>query len=314
MGGTKILAALINSSEGIVSRLKRPTDTDSGRQAYVNSLASIIKDLVADTHHSQDEIAAVALGVPGAVNPYEGVIRLAPNLNLRNFNIRKSLQELIPYPVLLENDVNLGAMGIKKFGVGKKAKNMLAVFIGTGIGGGIIIDEKIYRGSDFVAGEIGHIKVKADGPVCGCGQRGCFETFASRTAIVNKIIDDIKAGKKSSVSKTFNSGQKIKSKAISAAIKANDKLVIRHISDACHTIGMVIASQCTLMNYDMIVLGGGLIEAAGSFMLPKIKDSFNYYVLAESAKKLKILTSKLADDAALFGGIALTEEFTGERV
>jgi glucokinase len=172
MGGTKILAAAINSKEGIITRIKRETPPGNDKKKYIKSLAEIIDEVVDELHLSKSNIKAVCLGVPGSVNPLTGTIGLAPNLGLKNFNIGEQLRRLISYPVLIENDVNLGALGIKKFGVGKDAVNMLAVFIGTGIGGGLIFNEKIYRGSNFVAGEIGHLIVEKDGPLCGCGNNG----------------------------------------------------------------------------------------------------------------------------------------------
>jgi glucokinase len=252
--------------------------------------------------------------VPGTLNPVTGVIGLAPNLGLKNFNIKRILEHEIPYPVLIENDVNLGALGIKSFGVGKKAKNMLAIFVGTGIGGGLIIDGRLYRGSNYVAGEIGHMLIDQDGPKCGCGKKGCFEAVASRTAIVNKIIKDIKSGKRSKLSKLVKSGERIRSKSLASAVRSGDKVVIKRIKEGCDIIGGVLASISNLLNLDMIVLGGGMIEAVDFYMLPLIKKSFSEHVLDDSAKGLKIVASKLADDAAIFGGIALAEEFLGVKV
>lgn len=312
MGGTKMLASIINKEEGIVARLKVPTNPESSGNEYIDTLASTINKIMDENEMKDKHIEAVCLGVPGSVNPYTGVIDLAPNLGLKNFNIKEKLQKKITLPVLIENDVNLGALGIKYFGVGKKATDMLAVFIGTGIGGGLILNGKIYRGSGFSAGEIGHMLVDKDGIVCGCGNRGCFETVASRTAIVNKIIEDIKNGKQSKLAAKIKSGQRIKSKALANALEVGDKVVTKRISEACDVIGGVLASQVNFMNFNLIVLGGGMIEAMDSFMIPKIKDAFNNHVLKASAKDFKIIPSKLGDDAAIWGGIALAEEFLRE--
>lgn len=314
MGGTKVLGCVVNSKDGIIARVKKTTNPTATRKRYVHQIAEIIFELIAETHINEKKIKAVCLGVPGTVNPQTGVIGLAPNLGLKNFNIKKMLEAEIPFPVLIENDVNLGALGIKTFGVGKKSKNMLAVFVGTGIGGGLIIDEKLYRGSNFVAGEIGHMLVEKNGPKCGCGRKGCFEAIASRTAIVNKIVKDIKSGKRSKLSKLVKSGERIRSKSLSNAVKSGDKVVRRRIKEGCEVIGETLASISNLLNLDMIVLGGGMIEALDFYMLPLIKKSFSEQVLNDSAKGLKIVASRLADDAAVYGGIALAEEFLGVRV
>jgi glucokinase len=314
MGGTKVLGCVVNSKEGIIARVKKPTDPTASRKKYVHQLAEVVFDLIEKTHINKKKIKAVCLGVPGTVNPITGVIGIAPNLGLKNFNIKKMLEAEIRFPVLIENDVNLGALGIKYFGVGKKANNMLAVFVGTGIGGGLIIESKLYRGSSYVAGEIGHMLVEKNGPKCGCGRKGCFEAVASRTAIVNNIIKDIKSGKKSKLSKLVKSAERIKSKSLSSAVKSGDKIVRKRIKEGCDVIGGVLASITNLLNLDMIVLGGGMIEALDSYMLSLIKKSFYEHVMNDSAKGLKIVASKLGDDAAIFGGIALAKEFLGVRV
>ena len=314
MGGTKVLGCVVNSKEGIISQVKKPTDPKASRKKYVQQLAEVADDLIEKVHIDKKKIKAVCLGVPATLNPETGIIGLAPNLGLKNFNIKKMLEAEIPFPVLIENDVNLGALGVKNFGVAKKAINMLAVFVGTGIGGGLIIDGKMYRGSNYVAGEIGHMLVEKNGPKCGCGRKGCFEAIASRTAIVNKIIRDIKSGKPSKLSKLVKSGERIKSKSLASAVKSGDKVVRKRIKEGCDVIGGVLASISNLLNLDMIVLGGGMIEALDFYMLPLIKKSFYEHALNDSTKGLKIVASKLGDDAAIFGGIALAEELLSVKV
>lgn len=314
MGGTKILASVLNTNEGIIARDKKPTNVEAGTSTYINDIIQLINSVIDKSGIKSNQVVSVSLGVPGLVNPITGIIGLAPNLGIKNYNIKKALQKKIKYPVLIENDVNLAALGIKHFGVGKKAKNILVVSVGTGIGGGIILNEKLYRGSKFVAGEIGHIPVEKNGPLCGCGRKGCFEAVASRTAIVNRIFTDIKAGRRCILKDYVKSGKKIKSGALRNAIAKKDKVVVKRITEASETIGQVLAGLANLMNFDMIVLAGGLIEAAGNFMLPVIKSSFDKNVLKDSANGLKILPSKLADDAAIYGGIALTEEYLGIKI
>lgn len=315
MGGTKILASVLNSKKGIIARQKKPTNIESGTKVYVKDIAELITKVVISSELKKQNIVAVCLGVPGSVNPKTGIIGLAPNLGIKNYKMKAELEKLIPYPVLLENDVNLGALGVKNYGIGKSATNMLAVFVGTGIGGGVVIDKKLYRGFNFVAGEIGHMLVQKDGPKCGCGKRGCFEAIASRTAVVNNIIYDIKKLKKKSVlADLVKSNQRIKSGSLKNAIAKKDKVVIKRITESCETIGGVLASVCNLMNFDMIVLGGGVIEALGDFMMPIIKQEFQNHVFYAAAKGVKIVASKLGDDAAIYGGLALAEEYLGVKI
>jgi len=210
--------------------------------------------------------------------------------------------------VLIENDVNLAGLGIKKFEFDDKVNNMLIVFVGTGIGSALIFNGHLYRGSSFYAGEIGHIKIDGNGNLSS-KSKTTFEQTASRTAIVEKITKEIKSGKKSKLNKIIKKGKKIKSGALAKAIKANDKLVISEIEKGCDVIGRVLGSITTLLNLDTIVLGGGVVEAAGEFMLPKIISSFYESVLPEPGKAVKIVLTKLGDDAPLYGGAALVDEF-----
>lgn len=314
MGGTKILAAVINSKDGIIARAKVATKSDSSENAYIESLAAITHEAISISGLTESRIKAVCLGIPGSVNPNTGRIGLAPNLGLKNFYIKEKLQKKIHVPVLIENDVNLGALGIKRFGVGKKNKNILVMFIGTGIGGALIFDNKIYRGSNFMAGEIGHMIVQQNGPLCGCGKKGCFEALASRTAIVRNILSDKRTKKKSKIGKIVPTGEKIKSKVLAEAVRKKDKVVLEHLKNACDVIGVVSANLSNLLNVDMIIYGGGLMEALGDVMLPMIKASYYKHVLSDAAKETKLIKSKLADDAAIYGGIALAEEFLGVKV
>jgi glucokinase len=317
MGGTKILGSIINSKEGIVARYKRSTKvqkTKVKKVDFAETLFTIVSELIFSSKIPESQIKAICLGIPGSVNPHTGKIGIAPNLNIKNYNIKEKLQKYTQIPVLIENDVNLASLGIQNFGYGIDKKNMLVVFVGTGIGGGLIFNSKLYRGSTYFAGEIGHIEIMKNGPLCGCGKRGCFEALASRTAIVKNIVSDVKLGKKSVISKLVKENIPIKSKALLNAINSEDKLVSRHIAEACETIGLVLANLNNLLNLEIIVLGGGVIEALHAFMIPKIRLAFKNHSLVSSAKGVRVVATKLGDDAALYGGIALAEEFLGIKV
>ena len=165
-----------------------------------------------------------------------------------------------------------------------------------------------------MAGEIGHMIVEENGPRCGCGKKGCFEAIASRTAIVRNILSDKRTKKKGKIGKFIPSGEKIKSKVLADAVRKKDKVVIEHLRNACYIIGTVAANISNLLNVDMIVFGGGLIEALGDTMLPLIKTSYYKHVLSDAAAGTRLIKSKLADVAAIYGGIALAEEFLGVKV
>ncbi|MEI7812872.1 MAG: ROK family protein [Ignavibacteria bacterium] len=307
-GGTKILAALLNDKNEIVAKIKVSTEAAEGKLLLIKKLVSVINNIVTEGNISLADVRAVSMGIPGSVNPFTGLIGIAPNLGIKNYNIKTELAKFIDVPILIENDVNLAALGIQKFELDGSHKNALIVFIGTGIGGALIIDNHLYRGSNYFAGEIGHIIVQKNGPLCGCGHRGCFEAIASRTAIVRDIKKDLRAKKKSHLNVIVPKDKPIKSKSIAQAIAKNDLVAIRHVKAACLQTGVVLANITNLLNLDLIVLGGGVITALDKFMVPKIKESFKNTVMSNSGKGVKIIATKLGDNAAIYGGVALYEE------
>jgi glucokinase len=311
LGGTKILSALINSSNQIVGRVKIATEIANGPEALVKSIAESVKRVISENKLTEADIKAVCMGVPGTVNPNTGVIAVAPNLGIQNFNIKETLEKEISIKVLIENDVNLGGLGIMKFEMSNDVKNMIVVFIGTGIGGALFFDGKIYRGSTFYAGEIGHMCVEGKGELSSESSSSTFELLASRTAIVGEIKKGLKRGKKSTLKEYKSPKKALKSKALSDALAKKDPLVVKQINKASKTIGTVLGSITTLLNIDTIVLGGGVIEAMHDYMMPRIQAAFEKSVLSAPGECVKIFETKLGDDAALYGGIALAEEFLG---
>jgi len=309
LGGTKILTALIDSKNQIISRLKIPTDLEKGKHGLVASISQSVKQIMSENEISERNVKAVCLGVPGTVNPFTGLIGSAPNLGLKNFNIKEAMLDNISIPVLIENDVNLAGLGIKKMELKDKINNMLVVFIGTGIGGALFFDGKIYRGSTFFAGEIGHMRVDPKGNLAAGSKSSTFELSAARPAIVKAIKRELNKGKKSVLNEYKSPKKALKSKGLAYAIKKKDPVTTKYLAKSCETIGTIIGSVTTLLNLDTIVLGGGVVEAMSEFMVPKIKSAFKNAVLEDPGKGVKIFATKLGDDAALYGGIALAEEF-----
>jgi len=314
VGGTKKLASVVNSAQGIISSLKKQTPENNSHESFSGSLVDLTNEVIQQSGITPEQVASIAVGIPGSVNIETGIIGMAPNLGLKNYNVKEHLNNRLPYPVLIENDVNLAAAGELAFGAAKGKKNVLVVFIGTGIGSGLITDGKIYRGSGWVAGEIGHINVHEQGPKCGCGKVGCFEALASRTAVVRQIVSEIKKGKQSVLKERIDKNKEIKSKALFKALEAGDKLAVKTVNQSCKTIGRVLAGINNLMNFELIILGGGMMEANENFMLPKIQNTFFKYSIADAAKCVSIVGTNLRDDAAIYGGLVLTEEFLGIKV
>ena len=307
LGGTNILTAAIDGQNNILERDKTATNMKDGGEGVVKSIVNSIELLVKNNNLEEKNIKGICLGIPGIINPFEGIIYNAPNLGLKNYNIKDVFKKHLDLPLYLANDVNLGALGIKRKEYNNEVKNMLVMFIGTGIGAALILDGRLYRGSTFFAGEVGHmmLSVKKDRSAKG---NISFENFASRTALVKRITDDIKDGRKSILSKLVAEGKRIKSKALANALREGDKVVVEHISNACEVTGNMLGNIQTLINFDTIVLGGGVIEAMGDFMLPKIEEAFHNYVFDATGNNVKIVATSIGDDAPLYGGWEVVNE------
>lgn len=313
LGGTKILSALIDEENNILMREKVSTDIKDGGEGIVKDIVASVESLINNGEANYENIKGICLGIPGIINPFDGLIYNAPNLNLTNYNIKNDIQKKINLPVFLENDVNLGALGIKRVEYKNQVKNMLVIFVGTGIGSALILNGALYRGSSFFAGEIGHMLLNLQKDRSKKSNM-TFENFASRTAVVSRIIESIQDGESSILKDYVMKGRKIKSKAIAEAINSGDKLVMEHLTDSSKVIGNMLGNLQTFLNFDTIVLGGGVVEAAGDFVLPIIQKSFKKSYFDVTGENTKIVSTKIGDDAPLFGGWEVINEGLGLSV
>ena len=224
--------------------------------------------------------------------------------------LKAKLEANLSIPTFVDNDVNVGTLGESAFGAGQGVKNLVGIFVGTGIGGGIILDGKLFHGVNKTAGEVGHMIVKANGPQCGCGSFGCLEAVASRTAITRDLQKAIlKKGKKSILTK-LNGGKldQIRSQAIAKAVKRGDKPTIKVMQRAGKYLGISVASIVHFLNPEMIVLGGGVIEAMGDSLLDPIRRSAAKYALPTTLDGVQIVEATLGDNAGVIGASVLARQ------
>ena len=302
LGGTKILASTIDATGKILSRFKKRTKAEKPFQEVVQRIANCARGAAQEAGIPLADIAGVGIGAPGAMNPIAGIIHFAPNLNWKEVPLKKLLEDDLGVPVFLENDVNLGTLGEQRFGAGVGMKNIFGMFVGTGIGGGIIIDGKLYEGASFMAGEVGHIPMVLDGPLCGCGRWGCFEAIAGRLAVVRDIANAVKQGEKTSLlMEKSDDILSIKSNAIAKAWQEGDALTVKVLKNAAFYIGRGVASIIAIFNPDAVILGGGLIEALDNSFFQQIIKSADVHSIPAMFKETKILRALLGDDAGIIG-------------
>ena len=306
VGGTKIAAALVREDGAIISRSKSATTPNANGK---NNIKAIIKTIQEARQHSPSvKIAGIGLGIPGIANPKTQEIIVTPNIKLAGSPLKNELVKFFKTKVLIDNDVNCGLLGEQWLGVAKNKKHVVGLFPGTGIGGAILIDGKLVTGSQGAAAELGHMIMSVDGPACSCGNHGCLEALASRWAIQRDIKNAIKSGKKSIITElTKNNSAVIKSKSIKQALSRRDQVVTSIMTQVAKVLGQACVSINHIFNPQMIVLGGGVIEACGGFLLPRIEKITNSDPFFKKFKSCQIIEAKLKDDAVLLGSVALVK-------
>lgn len=309
MGGTKILSAVIDAEGNILGTAKVPTKADRGPSVVIDRIADSIRKAINKSGVATSSIQAVGIGAPGPLDPATGVVIFAPNLRWKNVRLKEELEARVGFPTFVDNDVNVGTLGEHVFGAGQGFQNVVGIFVGTGIGGGIILQGELFHGASKTAGEIGHIIVKAGGPRCGCGTRGCLEAIASRTAMTKQFQKAIKKGQKSVLSElTGGDLSAIRSGVLAKAIRLNDKLTLKVIKKTTKYLGVGIGSIVNFLNPEMIVLGGGVVEALDDTFLNDIRAAAEKYALPNTLSGVQIVPAKLGDNAGILGAAALARQ------
>ncbi|MCY4400957.1 MAG: ROK family glucokinase [Candidatus Poribacteria bacterium] len=310
MGGTKILSAVVDAEGNILSTAKVPTQAKDDTSIVIDRIAECIREAFQESGVAPDSIQAIGIGAPGPLDPETGIVIFAPNLGWKDVPLKTELESRIGIPTFVDNDVNVGTLGEHTFGAGKGIQNLVGIFVGTGIGGGIILNGELFHGASKTAGEIGHIIVKADGPKCGCGTRGCLEALASRTAMTKAFQKAIlKKGKKSILTKlTDGDLGLIRSGTLAKALRSKDKLTLKVFKQTTKYLGVGIGSIVNFLNPDMIVLGGGVVEALDDKFIDDIRKAAKKYALPDTLKGVQIVSAQLGDDAGVLGAAALARQ------
>jgi glucokinase len=309
LGGTKVMAAVLDPAGLVVARGRAKTRGWRDDEEVFATIAGVGRRAMEEAAVDQDQLAAVGIGAPGPIDFDTGYIIETANLRFKNFPLGPRIAEEFGRPTIIENDVNAGIYGEFKAGAALGASDVLGVFVGTGIGGGLILNGALYRGFNKGAGEIGHIIVKAGGPRCGCGNRGCLEAVASRTAITRDIRNAIKRGKRSVVSEKVARKNALLSGAdLKEADDAGDELVRTIVHRAAKFIGIGIGSLLNVLGPEMVVLGGGLVEAFGDDFVDRIERAARKTAFEINARNVRFVRAQLGDDAGVIGAAALARE------
>lgn len=309
VGGTKIFAGLTTAKGKILSTLKKATPAKAKPLVIVNTIIDIIHELLTNAHQSLNDVTAIGIAIPGVVNA-QGDIIITPNLSLTKTPLKKILTSKLRKPIAIGNDANLGVLGECWLGAGRNIENMVGIFPGTGIGGGIIINHEFLLGSQGAGAELGHIQIDPTGPKCTCGNMGCLEAFAGRWAIEKQIKKTIKEQKASTILTKLSHKKlhTIKSGLLAKALKAKDPLVTNIMKKASISLAHACVSLNHIFNTDLFIFGGGLIEACGDFILPFIKKALKKDPFFKHFKTPKVVKAQLGDFSVLLGAVALAKK------
>jgi len=257
------------------------------------------------------QVRGVGIGAPGSIDSENGRVMFAGNLGWKDVALKKELEKQLQIPVFLHNDCNVCTLGVYEVELEAKPRNMVGIFLGTGIGGGLVIEGKLYQGFNRTAGEVGHMVLEVNGPKCTCGNRGCWEAFASRSALFRQVQDAVKDGQKTVLTDMLGSDLKdLRSGDLRKAIKQGDKLVEHIVEEAARYTGIAVANLINVINPEVIVLGGGLMDALENEMMPMVIETAREHAFPGTDKGVKILPSKLGDDAGITGGAVLARRET----
>ena len=316
MGGTSLRAVVVNEQNEILAIEKEPTNVSLKPVALIREMASMVEDVLATAGVRKSQLRAVSIGAPGAVDPQHGVVYHAPNLGWEAVPLSAEMKKLLRVPVFAENDVNVGVAGEHALGAGKGAKEMVGMFVGTGIGGGIISRGELYLGMRGAASEVGHMIIQVDGPQCNCGNHGCIEALASRTAMERDVRAAIRAGKKSCVLKLMEERgkERMTSSVIQRALKKNDPVMHNVIKRAQYFLGIAVANLVNILDPECVVLGGGVTERLGEeFVAPIRKTAYENFLRRHDAERVKILPGTLGDNAGGLGAVVLARKRLKKR-
>lgn len=304
LGGTTVKTGLINTDGKILAVSKVPTRAEENPDAVIGQIKKSIREVLSQTNGTP--VAGIGIGAPGLIQNPGGIVKSPPNL--KGWDV-VPLAEIISkefhLPVEVDNDANVAAVAESKFGAGKKYPNFLFIIWGTGVGGGIIMNNHIYRGPTGGAGEVGHISINYEGLLCNCGTRGCVEAYVGQKYLSKRTIEKLKSHPESTIPQ-FAGGDvnKIEPVHISRAAEAGDQLAREILVEAGTLLGVMIGGVMNTLDFRVTVIGGG-VSAVGDFVYDAIKESVKKNVQKPLRDDIKILRAQLGNDAGIFGAAGM---------
>lgn len=305
LGGTNMQIGVVDAEHKLLGRSKKKTRAAEGQAKVIERIVEGVREACAEAKIDVSQVMGIGIGAPGAINPHTGTVVMAPNLGWTNTPLAAILKKKTGVPVVVDNDVNVAVFGEHRLGAGRGVDDLLGVWLGTGVGGGLIFNGKMYYGARFTAGEIGHCILFPSTPP---GTRK-VEQSCSRTAVVRHILALIHHGAPSVIPEMCGGDlSEVRAKTVAQAYAKDDRPTREVIDNAAELLGIVIANAVTLLSLPRVVLGGGLTEAMGDLIVKPVRESVKRHVFPESLRDVEIVATKLEADAGLLGAAMLARE------
>ena len=308
LGGTNIVAGVVDDNYEIIARASCKTNVPRPEAEICDSMAAIVKEAIKKAKLKMDDIDYIGIGVPGAVNPETRIIETSPNLFFKNWEIAKMMEERLHKYTKVENDANAAALGEFLAGSAKGTKNAIAITLGTGVGGGIVIDGKIYSGSNYAGAELGHMVIVKDGRECGCGRKGCWEAYASATALINMTKEAIR-NEKAEFSYMLHLADddidNVNGKTAFDAQQAGDNTGAEVVNKYISYLATGLINIINIFQPDVLCIGGGIAGQGDNLLTPLRaiieKERFTKY----NEKQTQVCIATLGNDAGIIGAACL---------
>ena len=305
VGGTKVLGVIFNEKDEIIYRLKKRSKSGGEGAADVEKvIIDVVEEMIKESGINRKKLNAIASCAPGVIDQDSGVVLFTPNLPWRNYDLAGAMRKKFGVPFFVGNDVNLGVLGEFKYGAAKGYKNVVGFFVGTGMGGGLILNGTLFTGNQFKAAEYGHMILDPEGPLCNCGQRGCLEAFSSKQGMSAYIRQQVARGRETVMADAVAEGV-FRSKRLKKALAANDAVAMEAVDRACHYLAIATGNMINTISPDLVLYGGGVIEAVGDIFLEKVLREVDRYCMTAIRPTVDIKIAALGDDSILYGDLAL---------
>ena len=305
IGGTNVRLGLVDERGKILFLESFSTGEFPGKQALLKALCSSAEILMAKARSNGYRVAGVGIGAPGPIDVERGLVYFFPNIpGWKNTPLKKILEKKLKLNVSVDNDANAMALGEYAFGAGRGCKNMIALTLGTGVGGGMVLNGRLFHGSTFSAAEIGHLKINEDGPLCACGGRGCIETYVGNGYFVREVQKRLDAGAQSILRKWLREGKKLSPLLVQQATRAGDLFSRKVWEETGAHLGSALAGLVDILNPDRVVIGGG-IALGGEMILGPVRRAIAKKAFPIAARSAKVLPAGLRADGGIIGAAAM---------